>query len=273
MSNHLSTAIYTILKPLIGLMVRNGLSFGEFSRIAKHAYIEVIEKELIASGEKATTSSIAVVTGLTRKDVAALRKGKTPKSALGQQQNRAIRVISGWVGDPEFSNKKGKARILDIQGKQGSFESLVNRYSGDIPYQALLKELIRFDAVEIINNDTVKLVRAAYIPSTDENSKYDVLGEDASLLISTIKHNIISGDTEPRYQRKVCYNKIPVEHLDEFKKLANKENQLLLLKLNAWLAQHDMDTQNVIKSNKTTKVGVGVYYFEDPKEGHEVKDD
>ena len=271
MKTRLSTALYTILKPLISLMVRNGLSFGEFSVIAKHAYIEVIEKELLASGEKATTSSIAIITGLTRKDVAALRKNKTPKSELGQQQNRAIRVIGGWLGDPEFSKKKGKGRILDIQGKQGSFEALVNRYSGDIPYQALLKELIRSNAVEVINNDTVKLVRAAYIPSTDENSKYDLLGEDASLLISTIKHNIISGDTEPRFQRKVSYTRIPVEHLDEFKKLSNKENQKLLLKLNAWLAQHDTDNNDNIKTSETRKVGVGIYYFEDPSEGQEVK--
>ena len=271
MKTRLSTALYTILKPLISLMVRNGLSFGEFSQIAKHAYIEVIEKELLASGEKATTSSIAIITGLTRKDVAALRKNKTPKSELGQQQNRAIRVIGGWVGDPEFSKKKGKGRTLEIQGKQGSFEALVNRYSGDIPYQALLKELIRSDAVEVINNDMVKLVRAAYIPSTDENSKYDVLGEDASLLISTIKHNIISGDTEPRFQRKVSYTRIPVEHLDEFKKLSNKENQKLLLKLNAWLAQHDTDNNDKINTSETRKVGVGVYYFEDSSEGQEVK--
>jgi len=273
MNKHLSTALYTILKPLIGLMFRNGVSFGEFTRIAKHAYIKETEKELIASGQKPTTSSIAIVTGLTRKDVSALRKEAMPKATQGKQQNRAIRVISGWVTDPEFCDSEGNPKVLDVQGKKNSFEKLVTRHSGDMPYKALIKELVRIDAVELIDKKKVALVREAYIPTDDENAKYDVLGEDVSALISTVKHNIVASDQEPRYQRKVCYSKVPAEHLHEFKKLANKENQKLLLKLNAWLVQHDMDTQDEIKSDKPMKVGVGIYYFEDSIESKETEDE
>ena len=172
-------------------------------------------------------------------------------------------MITGWSTDPDFCDAEGQPKVLDIQGKSNSFEKLVNHHSGDMPYKALIKELIRTEAVEIIDKNKVALIREAYIPSNDENAKYDVLGEDVSLLISTIKHNIVSSDSEPRYQRKVSYDKIPAELLEDFKALANKENQLLLLKLNAWLAQHDMDTQTTIKSDNPMKVGVGVYYFED----------
>ncbi|KAG1657108.1 hypothetical protein GQR58_023591 [Nymphon striatum] len=250
MNRHLTTAIYAILKPLVGLMHRNGLSFGEFSTIAKHAFIKETEKELLASGQKATTSSLAIITGLTRKDVAALRKQDAPKAEEVLQQNRAIRVISG----------------LGFRNDSNSFESLVLKHSGDIPYQAILKELLRSEAVEVIDKKKVALIRAAYIPSDDENGKYEHLAEDVSQLISTIKHNIISKDLEPRYQRKVCYDSIPAEFIDEFKALANEENQKLLVKLNKWLADHDVDNQSDIKNDTPVKVGVGVYYFEDPSE-------
>lgn len=272
MNKHLKNAIYNIIKPLVGLMFRNGISFAEFSKIAKHAYIKETEKELLASGQKATTSSIAITTGLTRKDVAALRKEDSPQTQDGLEKNRAIRVISGWVADKVFCNTKGQPKVLTIQGKKNSFEALVNRYSGDMPYKAMLNELLRIEAVSVEKNK-VSLIRAAYIPADNEADKYNILGEDVSLLISTIKHNIVSNDNEPRYQRKVCYNQVPAEQLDEFKELANKENQLLLLKLNDWLAQHDMHNQPKIKSKKPMKVGVGVYYFEDPSEGHEVDND
>jgi len=277
MNRHLTTAIYAILKPLVGLMHRNGLSFGEFSTIAKHAFIKETEKELLASGQKATTSSLAIITGLTRKDVAALRKQDAPKSETVLQQNRAIRVISGWVSELDFCDANGDPKILDISGSKtganNSFENLVQKHSGDIPYKAILKELLRSEAVEVLDKKKVALIRAAYIPSDDENGKYKHLAEDVSQLISTIKHNIVSKGLEPRYQRKVCYDRVPAEYVDEFKVLANKENQKLLIKLNKWLVQHDIDKQSDDKNDTPMKVGVGVYYFEDSCEGQEVDDE
>jgi len=273
MNRHLTTAIYAILKPLVGLMYRNGLSFGDFSTIAKHAFIKETEKELLASDQKATTSSLAIITGLTRKDVATLRKQDAPKSEAVIQQNRAIRVISGWVSELGFCDANGDPKILDISGSKNSFEALVQKHSGDIPYKAILKELLRSEAVLVTDNKKVTLIRAAYISSDDENDKYKHLAEDVSQLISTIKHNIISKELEPRFQRKVCYEKVPAEYVDEFKALANQENQKLLVKLNKWLAQHDIDNQVGDETDAPMKVGVGVYYFEDPCEGQETDDE
>ena len=260
MNKHLSTAIYKILKSMIGLMFRQGIAYGEFSSIAKKAFVDITEKELIKSGQKATISMISISTGLTRKEVSAIKK---EEMALPRdnQRNRAIRVISAWISDPEFS-LAGNVRQLRVHGKQGSFEQLVSRYSGDIPYRAMMKELIRIGAVKKIDNDQIALVHAAYIPSTDENQKYDFLGEDTACMISTISHNIIEHDKEPRFQRKVRYDKIPQECLGEFKKMANKESQLLLVKLNTWLSRYDMAQHPKIKSQNPTSVGVGIYYFE-----------
>jgi len=275
MNNYLSTALYAILKPLIGLMYRNGMAFGEFSRLAKLAYIEVIEKELMEATQKATTSQIAISSGLTRKDVGNLRKELTPDSDPKKhvKQNRATRVISAWISDPEFCSSLGKAKSLNIQGDHGTFEKLVAQYSGDMPYRAMLKELLRIGAIELKGDDEVDLVRAAYIPSDGENGMYELLGEDVSLLITTIKHNITNENNKPWYQRKVSYNRIPAEHLDEFRELAEKESQLLLVKLNTWLAQHDMNKQITISSNNPMKVGVGAYYFEVRSENSNVNND
>ncbi len=279
MNSYLSTALYAILKPLIGLMYRNGMAFGEFSRLAKLAYIEVIEKELMEATQKATTSQIAISSGLTRKDVSNLRKEITPNPAPKKhvKQNRATRVISAWISDPEFCSQLGKAKNINIQGEHGTFEKLVAQYSGDMPYRAMLKELLRIGAIELKGDDEVILVRAAYIPSDGENGMYELLGEDVSLLISTIKHNITNKSTnknnKPWYQRKVSYNRIPAEHLDEFRELAETENQLLLVKLNNWLAQHDMNKNITISSKNPMKVGVGAYYFEVRSENSNVTND
>ena len=262
MNKYISTALYAILKPLVALMYRNGIAFGEFSRLAKLAYIEVIEKELIKSTDKATTSQIAISSGLTRKEVSKLRKEFIPNQKQNIDKNRATRVISAWISDPLFCNQTNKANVLNIQGESGSFEQLVNKYSGDMPFKAMMKELLRIGAIEMRENNKVALIRAAYIPSDNENEMYDLLGEDVSLLISTIKHNITNKTEKPRYQRKVSYDQIPLENLNEFKEMVAIENQTLLVKLNEWLAQHDMSKQSTKEKKESVKVGVGVYYFE-----------
>ena len=253
----------------MSLLLRNGVSFGDATKLLKQAYIEEAEQDLKTSGEKTTTSRIAIITGLTRKDVGALRKESSPKDHRSEQHNRAIRVISGWSGDSHFCNEEGNAKVLKIKGSSESFESLVNKYSGDMPYRAMLSELLRTGAVEKIGNDDVVLVRSAYVSSDDENEKYTILGEDVSLLIKTIKHNISTAREDAYYQRKVQYDNIPRESVDDFKTLANRENQLLLLKLNTWLIQHDLDNTKQKINKETVKVGVGIYYFEEPTESSE----
>jgi hypothetical protein len=138
----------------------------------------------------------------------------------------------------------------------------------------MLAELERINTVERIeDNEKVKLVRAAYVASNEDLDKYDSLGEDVYLLISTIKHNIMSEDEPLRYQRKVCYDKVPKEFIDEFRKLANKSSQSLLVKLNAWLAKHDIDRQPDLEDKDLTKVGLGLYYFEEPADTEKKKID
>jgi hypothetical protein len=261
MKDALSSAVLAILRSLIALMYRRGISFGEFTQLAKVAYTKEVEQELIKANEKVTTSRIAIITGLTRKEVAAIRKQKTIKIEHTQKHGRAIRVLTAWASNASFNDKKGQALILDVQGEGISFESLVSQFSGDMPYRAMLNELIRTGSVELIDKNKVKLLRVAHIPTNqDDNEKYTILGEDVPLLISSIKHNIINTDESPFYQRKVCYNDISRKHIAEFKALANHENQALLERLNNWLAEHDAERPD---SNSSVKVGVGVYYFEE----------
>jgi len=269
MNKKLANSILLLLKPLVGLMNRNGIAFGDFAKLAKQAYIQETEQELIKSGEKATTSKIAIISGLTRKDVAALRKESFPKFEQSHQKNRAVRVISGWISDTEFCDDEGNANALPLRGDARSFEALVNRYSGDIPYPSMLDELIRIKTVEQTDDKEIVLVRAAYVAAEGDDDKYDSLGEDVHLLISTIKHNIMTEDGPLRYQRKVCYDKVPAEYLEEFKQLANKGSQSLLVKLNAWLAKHDVDRQPDLENKNLTKVGLGLYYFEESEEKKE----
>jgi len=90
-----------------------------------------------------------------------------------------------------------------------------------------------------------------------------MLGADTADLISTIDHNIYLEPTEPRFQRKVMYDNVPIAAAKEFRTLAAAEGQELLEKLDRWLAHRDRDTNPASKGSGRVRVGLGIFQFEE----------
>src|SRR6185295_11470661 len=125
---------------LFRLLLRQSVSFGAFEEMAKRAYVDVALKDFAIPGKKQTTSRVAVLSGLTRKEVQRLlSEGDDDGEEVADRYNRAARVLTGWARDADFLDRKGKPRILDLEGDEG-FAGLVKRYSGDMPPRAVLDE-------------------------------------------------------------------------------------------------------------------------------------
>lgn len=268
MSSVLFRATRLILKSLVRILHRKGVAFGEFSQLVKQVYVEVSEEALQNAGERPTTSRIAITTGLTRKDVAKLRQitagdGETATNSY----NRGIRVMSGWLQDAEFLDADGKPAPLPVQGKTGSFAALVGRYSGDMPYRAMLNEMSRLGAVVETDDGRVALLGGGYIPHADEDEKLSILGTDVSELIGTIDHNLNAKTREAlRFQRKVSYDNLPAEALPVFRQMVEDDGMALLIRFNEWLAEQDRDSNPQAGGSGRMRAGVGIYYFEEPDE-------
>lgn len=264
MKKMLLQATRRILKPLIRLLYRKGIAFGEFSQLARQIYVEVAGDMLMAEGERPTTSRIAIATGLTRKDVAQLRQTADDELPTNSY-NRGARVMTGWLHDNEFHDSTGKPAALPLQGNTGSFSALVNRYSGDMPYRAMLQEMERLGAVQTDNAGHVQLMGGGYIPHASDSEKFSILGTDVPALIATIEHNVITEDRQHlRFQRKVSYDNLPEEVIPTFKAMVNQDGLDLLIKFNAWLAAQDRDSNPQAVGTGRVRAGVGIYYFEEP---------
>ena len=265
MNSVLQSTLFHILRPLVRILHHNGLSFGEFSQIARQVYVEAAEASLIESGEKATTSRIAISTGLTRKDVAQLRQIAADEEPVPESYNRGIRVVSGWIKDVDFHTAAGLPKALTLQGGKGSFERLVSRYSGDIPYRAMLKELQYSNVVQLNDDGLLELLSDAYIPNASNDEVLSILGTDVSLLVKTIGHNL-QAEQAPYFQRKVSYDNLPQEALEPFRQLVNKDGMSLLVKFSEWLSEHDRDSNPTTQGQGKYRAGVGLYYFEEALE-------
>ncbi|WP_020396923.1 DUF6502 family protein [Thiolinea disciformis] len=263
MDNPLRAACYQILKAMMRLLYRKGVAFGEFTQWAKHAYVEVVAQELRRNGDRPTTTRIAAVTGLTRKDVMHLKQDEMAESV--PRFNRTLRVLNGWLHDKQFLNQQGQPAILPFRG-DASFEQLVQRYSGDMSSFAMLDEMKRVQLIQVLENGSVELLNAAYIPTQNDQAQWQLLGTDVALLINTIDHNFQTTGEERFYQRKVSYNNLPTEAVLAFRALVREDAHQLLLRFNTWLYEHDRDSHPEVEGTGRMQAGVGIYYFEQPVE-------
>lgn len=258
----LNTALSRLLRPLFRLLLRYGVSYGSFEELARQAFVDVALEDAGIDGRRPSISRISVLSGLTRKEVQRLTSPAAPAEA-GDQHNRAARVLTGWVRDADFHDAHGQPRILEPDGPAG-FALLVKRHSGDVPARAVLDELVRVGAVSMREDGRIELLERAYVPSQSVVEKLRILGTDVADMIGTIDHNVQRGATDPRYQRKVVYRSMPADALPAFRKLSAKQSQLLLEKMDRWLAAHDLDNPVDRPDLPRARVGLGIYYFEEP---------
>jgi Family of unknown function (DUF6502) len=261
----LQAAVVRLLKPLVRLLLRHGVSLGAFVELAKRAYVELALSEFAIPGRKPSVSRAAILTGLTRKEVT--RVAHLPPvsdAAVQETYNRAVRVIGGWTRDAAFHDAAGRPAPLPLEAAGASFSALVRRYSGDVPVRAMRDELLRAGAVAEDREGRLRLLGEAYVPAQDDADKLGILGRDVADLIATIDHNLMHPAAQSRLQLKVAYDNLPREPLQAFRGEAAAEAFRLLQRFDRELAALDRDVTPDVQGSGRVRAGIGIYYFEAP---------
>ncbi len=260
----LEQAIRRIFKPLVRILLRNGISFSQFAEMAKRVYVEVATEEFTIPGKRQTTSRVATITGLTRKEVQ--RTNNTAESEGESERlaryNRAARVITAWATQQDYLDAAGEPLILSLNGQHPSFTSLVKTASGDITARTILDELVHVGAVARLEDGGLQLLTRAYIPDGDDAEKIAILGTDVADLIATIDHNLRADKQHAYFQRKVCYNNLPEEVMEELRAVIVSKAQAALEEMNAEMNPCDRDSNPKQRGSGQVRAGLGIYYFE-----------
>ncbi len=260
----LLAAIVSLLRPLVRILLRNGVPYGTFADLAKHVYVKVAMEEFGLPNRKQTTSRVSIITGLTRKEVSRVQGlSDTGNEETVERYNRAARVVTGWVRDSRFLDSNGNPAELPIEGSGASFSDLVRQFSGDMPVRAVLDELDRVRVVDHLPGGRIRLLTRAYVPSTSGVEKLGILGTDVRDLISTIDNNITKEAGQRLLQRKVSYDNLPAEVLPQIRNISAQRGQMLLEELDNWLSQHDRDNNPSVSGTGRHRAGIGIYYFEE----------
>ncbi|HEY1991724.1 MAG TPA: DUF6502 family protein [Gammaproteobacteria bacterium] len=149
-----------VLRPIARIALRHCMSCLEFEDVARWVFVDVALNDPILSLNrrgKQFKSRAAILTGLSRKEVMRLSRQAAP-GVHGDvvSRNRAARVVAGWMLPP-YVDGRGAPRVLPIKGNGESFLHLVRSCGGDVPYRAIMDELLESGVVERVNGKGLRL--------------------------------------------------------------------------------------------------------------------
>ena len=259
-------AFLVALKPIARILLRFGIGFREFSEIAKTAFVDVASSDFGLRGRPTNISRVAVMTGLTRKEVRRLRdKISDGEHTVVVKPTPLWDILHYWHADTEFLDDSGRPAILPFAGEKKSFASLVKRFGGDIPPGAMRTELKRVEAIDEDDEGNLRVLKRTFRPKGDHESLVASLVQGVYPLLATVSHNTDSNRDGDTWAQRIAFTqavrKSDIPRLkritaDRIGSFAESIDDVFM----AYETLHENDEANV---NEKSTLAVGVFYFED----------
>ena len=111
-------------------------------------------------GRPTNISRVAVMTGLTRKEVRRVRdKSSAGEATLVLRSTPMEAILHRWHSEEEFLTESGSPKILQFDGEGPTFSKLVRQFGGDIPPGAMRTELKRIKAVVELEDGSLQVLK------------------------------------------------------------------------------------------------------------------
>lgn len=262
------SATWQMMEPIIGILLRNGVTHKEFSLLCKQLYVKIASEEFGIRGRPTNFSRVAMMTGLDRKEVGRIKENLQQDNTAKiseQHQDRLTRILSGWYQDKDFIDAQGQPKLISIDEDEICFNLLVRRYGGDLPASALLKELKRVGIVEEIQGKLRVLGRYFVVDPTDAAALLRA-GNVIQDIANALEHNLYKANAQKnqpkRFERRASNSQMSPQSLAEFRAFVETEGQAFLESIDAWLTEHEMSSDNQNSNQVKMRLGVGAYLIE-----------
>lgn len=261
-------ALKSILKPLVAMLLRQGVTFTALADLLKITYVEVADSQFKLAGKAQTDSRISVLTGVHRKEVKRIREleaetlqPKEKKASLSAQ------LMATWLGHQAYLLADGQPKpLVRLQSsEEASFENLVRSVTRDVHPRSILDEWLHQGVVTLDAQDRVVLRQAGYVPDSDFEEKLFFAGKNIGDHVSAVAHNLapatLLGHTPAMFDRAVYYNDLSAESVQALEVFAKQESTKLLTQVNKMASQ--LQSQGQAPSQSGYSMHFGAYFYHD----------
>ncbi len=230
-------AVRGLLRPIMKFCLQRGLRFQEILNLVKEALQDATKEELLAGGHEVNISRVSVISGLQRRDV---RKIENPQIEEKPIANLISRVIGQWQHHPQYTSKNGQARPISYESTDSEFAELVKSISADVNPYTILFALEQSNSVKK-ENGKLRLIENVYQPQKNEAESLDILIEDSSALINSVKENIYEPKDVPNLHITTSFDNICLKDMPKIREWILDKGTSFHEEVRNFLAKHDKD--------------------------------
>ncbi len=251
--------------PIARMLLRYGVGFREFAEVCKAAFVQVASDDYGIRGRKTNMSRVAIMTGLTRKEVKRVREARDVGTNTDFEQiNRPSRVLMLWHQSTDYLGEDGLPLDLPFDGSRISFVELTQRAGGDLPPRAMLRELIRVGSVTRLENGFLRVNSQSFNPKG-----LDPLAiSQATLVIHDLCTTVTLNsnpdrETAGRFQRVAYSSALSRDAIPRFHRIVREHGMDFLRLVDEWIAAHEADSDTKDSPSPGLRAGVGIFFFQD----------
>jgi hypothetical protein len=254
--------VLRLLRPLVRLLVRQGVHYPAFAAALKPLFLEAALTELARHGKPATDSAVSLMSGVHRRDVRELTRSAAQRTSEAPQSlSFSSEVVAHWLTDEGLS-PRGKPRALKRHGEIDSFDALIATISRDVRPRAVLDEMLRL-GVAVERGDEVLLASAGFAPRQDLADMAAAMADNLHDHAAAAAANL-QGDAN--YLDQAMYvDELTPASIAELQDAARQAWQAALKTMMAKAqARYDRDTKAGMNNTEPKhRARFGVYFYSD----------
>ena len=260
------SALAHMLAPLVRMLLKNGVTYTEFSEVAKQAYVNVCAEVPSQEAVRTSEARIAILTGLSRKEVTRISSLRENHDGWKPASSRVAAAIQGWLGDKDFVGPYGVPRIVHFDNDEegtATFKDLVHRHLVGADAEEVLHELIRSGAVtQSVAGGPVQLMNRELKIEGLESGVVNFYAREIRRFLDTSLLNMSVSRSEKIYQRWVIPDDgICAKDWEQFAQDVRSRLDPVLTDLDARFSGFEAPQPS---DEAGLSVGVGFYVFREP---------
>jgi Family of unknown function (DUF6502) len=258
-------ALRQVLRPVVRVMLAQGITFPYLSELLKSLMVEVADQNFRLDNKPPTDSRVSLLTGVHRKDVNRLRSaGPAADEKMHSVVSLGAQLVAQWLGNPLYLDEQGQPKPLPryiSEGGATSFEGLVMGVNSDIRSRVVLDEWTRLGVVHLDDERRVCLNTQAFVPAKGFDEKAFYFGHNLHDHAAAAAHNLL-GQEPPFMERSVHYNGLSAQTIAQLAAQSKELGMQALLAVN----KTAMEREKIDAAGDATgqRMTFGIYFYAEP---------